>query len=586
MQRRSNQKNIFKPSNNNSLEVIVNCSPRETRIAVLQNKQLMEYRVEREERVAGSIFKGIVQNVLPGMDAAFIDIGLEKNAFLNIVDLLFEDSENTSTSLKRADIRRKKIRDLLKPGQEIMVQVVKGPHSTKGARVTTKISLPGRYVVLIPESKQISISKKIDDWKERDRLKRILESLIPEGFGAVVRTEAEGKASHEIHTDIAFLKQNWKQILYSAQTQRAPTCIHRDQTLLYRTLRDGFTEDIERIVIDDPEEYEKMNFLARLISPQLKNHIELYDQSTPIYDEYKIESELERLLQHKVSLKSGGYLVIDEMEALTAIDVNTGKQISNTSLGDAILKANMEAADEVCRQLRLRDMGGIIVIDFIDMESFQDRKQVQEYFSHKLGEDKARTRIGKISSLGLLELTRKRSGESITEAITDVCAKCNGQGRTPSKETVALWIERDMKRIREEPSMVFYIECHPEIVEVLVGHEGQIIELLEHELQREIYVRANIEMAYADYTLRVTHLSELEVTNQSYRRSQFLDCNIRRSSLDEQYKASAWTDDGYLVLLSEGGIGLSGHRARICLQEIRRSYATGEIVVPANLVKR
>ncbi|MDM7921244.1 MAG: Rne/Rng family ribonuclease, partial [Pyrinomonadaceae bacterium] len=312
----------------------------------------MEYRVEREERVVGSIFKGIVQNVLPGMDAAFVDIGLERNAFLYVADILPDDpADNSPASLKRSELRRRKIKELIKPGQEIMVQVTKGPRGTKGVRVSTRISLPGRYVVLMPESTHVGVSRKIDDRGERERLRKIGDKIVPEGFGLILRTECEGRTETELKADVKFLLQLWGQVLTSAKKQRAPAVVHRDQTLLYRTVRDMFGDEIDRMVIDDPDEYEKVHLVANVVAPKMRDKIVLYDRDVPIFDAYNVERELERLLQHKVWLKSGGYLVVDEMEALTAIDINTGKQIGSTSLNDTILRANMEAAAEVCRCL-------------------------------------------------------------------------------------------------------------------------------------------------------------------------------------------------------------------------------------------
>ncbi|HXH61151.1 MAG TPA: Rne/Rng family ribonuclease, partial [Fimbriimonadaceae bacterium] len=311
-----------------NIEIIVNCASRETRIAVLENQKLMEYRVEREERVVGSIFKGIVQNVLPGMDAAFVDIGLERNAFLYVADILPDDAgDGSPASIRRSELRRRKIKELIKPGQELMVQVTKGPRGTKGARVTTRISLPGRYVVLMPEGNHLGVSKRIEDRKERDRLRRIGEKLIPEGFGLVLRTECEGRTQTELKADIQFLQQLWSQVIEAAKRQRAPAVVHRDQTLLYRTIRDVFGDEIDRLVIDDPDEYEKVSLVAGMVAPKLKEKIHLYDGDEPIYDRYNVERDLDRLLEHKVWLKAGGYLVIDETEALTAIDINTGKQV-------------------------------------------------------------------------------------------------------------------------------------------------------------------------------------------------------------------------------------------------------------------
>ena len=569
-----------------NVEIIVNVSNRETRIAMLENAELMEYRVEREERVVGSIFKGIVQNVLPGMDAAFVDIGLERNAFLYVADILPDDpSDNSPASLKRSELRRRKIKELIKPGQEIMVQVTKGPRGTKGARVSTRIALPGRYVVLMPESTHVGVSRKIEDRAERERLRRVGDKIVPEGFGMILRTECEGRTESELKADVVFLQQLWAQVLQAARKQRAPTCVHRDQTLLYRTVRDMFGDEISKMVIDDPDEYEKVHLAASIVAPAMREKIYLYDKDVPVFDAYNVERELERLLQHRVPLRSGGHLVVDEMEALTAIDINTGKQVGSTSLSDTILRANLEAADEVCRQLRLRDMGGIIVIDFIDMESAEDRKKVLAHFTKRLERDRARTRVGRISSLGLVEITRKRTGESVTEAITDVCPMCDGRGRISSKETVSLWIERDMWRRATEAGNAFLVECHPAAVEALIGPDGENVEELEHEMRRGIYIRANFDMEYEEYEIRTGSIEQFDRECMGYRRAQVLECNVRRSSFETLNKIVGWTDSGYYIELLDGA-DYVGHRAKVCLQDIRRSFAVADVILPGTLVTR
>lgn len=562
------------------VEILVNCSNRETRIAVLEDGDLMEYRVEREERVVGSIFKGIVQNVLPGMDAAFVDIGLERNAFLYVADILPDEGmDNSPASMRRSELRRRKIADLLKSGQQIMVQVTKGPRGTKGARVTTRVSLPGRYVVLMPETSSVGVSRKIEDRSERERLRKVGEKICPPGFGLILRTECEGRTEAELKSDTAFLVELWGQVLNNAKRMRAPACVHRDQTLLYRTVRDMFGEEIDRMVIDDPDEYEKVHLVARLVAPAMREKTQLYDKEAPIFDAFGIERELDRLLQQKVWLKSGVYLVVDEMEALTAIDINTGKLVGSTSLSDTILKANLEAADEVCRQLRLKDMGGIIVIDFIDMENEADKKKLLEHFKDRLARDRARTRIGRISSLGLVEITRKRTGESVTEAITDVCQMCLGRGRIPSKETVSLWIERDMWRKMDEPGNAFLVECHPAVVETLIGADGENVEMLEHEMQRGIYIRANFDMEYEEYEITTGTIEEFDREQMGYRRAQVVECNVRRSAFEQLGKIVGWTDGGYYIELMDGA-DFIGHRVKVCLQDIRRSYAVADVILP------
>ena len=540
----------------------------------------MEYRVEREERVVGSIFKGIVQNVLPGMDAAFVDIGLERNAFLYVADIIPDDINDASpASVRRSELRRRKIKELIRPGQELMVQVTKGPRGTKGARVTTRISLPGRYVVLMPEGNHLGVSRKIEDRKERERLRRVGDKILPPGFGLILRTECEGRTEAELKADVMFLKQLWTQVLENAKRLRAPVVVHRDQTLLYRTIRDAFGDEIDRLVIDDPEEYEKVSLVAGMVAPKLKSRISLYDKEEPVFDHYGIEKDLDRLLEHKVWLRSGGYLVVDETEALTAIDINTGKQVGSTSLSDTILKTNMEAAEEVCRQLRLRDMGGIIVIDFIDMDEASDRKKLLDHFEAMLGRDSSRTRVGKVSSLGLIEITRKRTGESVTEAITSVCPMCEGRGRIASSDTVGLWIEREMRRKLAEQGNAFFIECHPAVVESLIGLDGEGIEELEHELKRGLYIRANVDFDFEDFEIESGSIEDFDRKHMGFRRAQVLECNVRRSSTEAQGKAVGWTDTGYYVELLDGSEHI-GHRAKVVLQDIRRSFAVADVILP------
>jgi ribonuclease G len=561
-------------------EIIVNVTPRETRIAVVEDGQLMELRVEREERVVGSIYKGIVQNVLPGMDAAFVDIGLERNAFLYVADILPEEDNNgdSPASIKRSELRRRQIKDLLRPGQEIMVQVIKGPRGTKGARVSSRVALPGRYVVLMPTGNHVGVSRKIDSRDERDRLKRIGDRIRPSGFGLVMRTECEGRTERDLKADTQFLVHTWKKIEENARRIKAPACIYRDQTLLYRTVRDMLGEEINRMVIDDPDEFEKVHMIMEVVMPAMRGRIQLYDGETPIFDNYGIERDLEKFLKQKVWLKSGAYLVMDEMEAITAIDVNTGKNVGSTNLADTILRANLEAAEEVARQLRLRDMGGIIVVDFIDMASAADRKKLLTHFQNVLKRDRARTRVGRVSSLGLIELTRKRTDESVSQALTSVCPTCSGQGRVPSNDTVSLWVERDLRRQLSDPGNAFLVECSPAVGEALIGADGENVENLEHLLRRAIYVRSNPTLPHDEYSIRAGTIEELDREVMGFRRAQVVECNVRNSMLSGSEKAVGWTDGGYYIELIEGDVHV-GRRVKVCLEDIRRSFAVASVIL-------
>ncbi|MCW5933784.1 MAG: Rne/Rng family ribonuclease [Fimbriimonadia bacterium] len=556
-------------------EILVNIAPRETRIAALEDGQLMELRVEREERVVGSLYKGVVENVLPGMDAAFVDIGLERNAFLYVGDILHDGDEGDTpgANLKRSELKKRKINELIRSGQEIIVQVIKGPRGTKGARVSTRITLPGRFVVLMPDGNHLGVSRKIEDRAERDRLKEIGQRLHPPGYGLIIRTESEGKTEKELQQDIQFLKESWEAISKKIASTPAPALVHTDDSLLYRMLRDVFSVDVDKLVIDDPEEYERVHEVIAHLSPRLKSHVHLYDKQEPIFEHYKIEKEMERLLRRKVWLKSGGYLTIDETEAFTAIDINTGKFTGKTSLADTILKTNLEAIDEVCRQLRLRDMGGIIVIDFIDMTRASDNRQVMQALQRTLKRDRARFRIGKISSLGLVELTRKRTGESLPESLSITCPLCHGRGRLPSPETVSLWLEHELAgRARKDNVEAYLIEAHPQVTEHMVGEDGENVELLEHSLRKALFIRARHDLNIEDYHITGGSIDAFKRQYLPYRRAQVLEAKIVPSAIDEEEKVG-WVD-GYLIQWEEEAP--LGPVSKVVIGEVRRSYAFAE----------
>jgi len=558
-----------------SKEIIVNVDTRETRVAVVENAKLVELHVEREERVVGSIYKCKVANVLPGMDAAFVDIGLERNAFLYVADVLAEADEDMPSSKREA--RDVHIKDVLKVGQEVLVQVVKGPRGTKGARVSTRISLPGRYLVLMPESENIGISRKIEDAGERDRLRRIAENIRPLGFGLIVRTEAEGKSDSELRQDLEFLVRMWSQIQDKARKVRAPGLVHQDLSLIYKTIRDVFSSDVSKMIIDSPVDYEKALELVGLLSPKLKSRIHLYEDSEPIFERFAIEAEIDRLLRRKVWLKSGGHITIDETEALTTIDVNTGKFVGSTSLSDTILKNNLEATEEIARQLRLRDIGGIIIIDFIDMTSQKDRQHVVSALEKALRKDRTRTKISNISPLGLVEMTRKRTGETISEVMTENCPYCQGRGRVASPETVSINIERSLRRLTAEgDDEAFVVTAHPDVVIQLVGPMGETIEEIERRLRRAVYVRADEKLHVEKYEIVPGDMQETERHLVPHTAGETVECEVVRNPFSILPRSTAWLD-GYLIDLANGGKYV-GQRVKAKLTEVRRSYALGEVI--------
>lgn len=558
-----------------SKEIIVNVDTRETRIALIESGKLVELHVEREERVVGSIYKCKVANVLAGMDAAFVDIGLERNAFLYVADVLPEMDDEFPTA-RRESSRMLRIKDVLKPGQELLVQVVKGPRGTKGARVSTRVSLPGRYLVLMPESDNTGISRKIESDIERDRLKKIADNMRPLGYGMIVRTEAEGRGEAELRKDLEFLLRMWSQIQEKAAKISAPGLVHQDLSLIYKTIRDVFGSDVNKMIIDSPVDYEKAIELIELISPKMRSRLQLYDEPEPIFERFAIESEIDSLLRRKVWLKSGGHLTIDSTEALTTIDVNTGKFIGSTSLSDTILKTNLDAVTEIARQLRLRDIGGIIVLDFIDMTSMKDRQKVVSVLEKELHRDRTRTKICHISPLGLIEMTRKRTGETLTEIVTEVCPYCQGKGRVESADTVSLKIERELRRLSSETDEeAFLVNANPDVALHLVGSGGEVIDEIERRLRRAIYVRAVESLHMEKFEITPGDMQEMERHMLPWKKDEVVDCHVVRNPFSTLPRASAWLD-GYLVDLENGGKHI-GKRVKARLSDIRRSYALGEV---------
>lgn len=620
-----------------SKEIVVNVGERETRIAVLEEGKLAELHIEREERVVGSLYKARVENVLAGMDAAFVDIGLDRNAFLYVGDVLPTTEEGSGTddrtehstgrrgsrldaamdadnedgaedaddgedeapeagepssagrrpmgrrnSTRRSVLRHQKIKDVLKIGQELLVQVIKGPRGTKGARVSTRISLPGRYLVLMPEADNIGVSRKIEDGKERDRLKKIGEKLREPGFGIIIRTEAEDKTEAELKADKEFLLKLWRQVQESARKTRAPALIHQDLTLVYKTIRDVFGSDVQRLVVDDPREYEKANELLDMVSPKLRGRVQLYAGETPVFDHYNIETEIDKSLKRKVWLRSGGYLIIDETEALTVIDINTGKFTGGSSLNETIVKTNIDAASEIARQLRLRDIGGIIVIDFIDMNNPRDKQQVIKSLENALKKDRSRTKISSISNLGLVEMTRKRTGETMDAFMTEPCQYCGGRGKVASAETVSLMAERELVRAARNAKVkkeAFLLTCHPDVAELLVGPDGENVDRIEREIQRAVYIRAEPEQHLEKVDIVPGDIAEFDRKYNAYRRQQVVECQVARS-LQTEDAVVGWSE-GFLLTLNDGKKWL-GQRVKARITETRRSYAAAVIVPGTN----
>src|SRR4051794_6486972 len=425
--------------------IVINADGPETRVALVEDGFLGELYIERkrERGIAGNIYKGRVERVLPGMQAAFVNIGLEKSAYLHVSDVRGTpddlkrlmssesnragDDEDEDADAARGGGGGARIEDLLKEGQEIVVQVTKEPISTKGARTTRYTSLPGRHLVFMPTVDHIGISRRIASDKERRRLREIVDSMRPAGSGFIVRTVADGVSERELRSDMEFLIKLWNEVVRRAEGGRCPALIYNDLDLLLRTVRDLFTADVEKLIIDSRPEYDRVKKFIAAFMPDFSGHIELYDGTDPIFDGYGIEVEIDRALERKVWLKSGGYLIIDQGEALTSIDVNTGKFVGKRNLEETITKTNMEACKEIADQLRLRNVGGIIVLDLIDMDRPQNREKVSKALAEALRNDKAKANVTTISELGLVEMTRKRTRESLSRSLTEPCAACEGK---------------------------------------------------------------------------------------------------------------------------------------------------------------
>jgi ribonuclease G len=497
---------LIKPVKKVHKEVIINAESLETRVAVLEDGKLEEFTIERssDERLVGSIYKGKVRNLEDGLKAAFVDIGFEKNAFLHYWDIVPASFDSGVEIVEREGRRRDKPRitqkdipRLYPPGTDIIVQVTKGPIGTKGPRVTTNLALPGRYLVLLPNSDQSGVSRKIENVEERQRLKKILRSLkIPDGMGVIIRTVGEAQQARYFVRDLALLLEEWKQIQDRINRQGPATCVFQEPDLIERTVRDFLTEDVERIVIDTPQQYDRIRDMIGRISRRSMSKVKVYGDSQPVFDRFNISRQLESAFSRQVHLKSGGYIVVDETEALVAIDVNTGRhKSSGKDQESTIVKVNLEAADEICRQLRLRNMGGLIVLDFIDMKSRRDQQSVYQRMKEGLRRDKAKTHILPISQLGLMEMTRQRHSESVRAAVYDDCPYCKGRGKVKSALTMSVEIQRKLseilkKRSRDDSDFQLRIVVNPTVLERLRTEDEQLLIALEKRYFGKLSFRA------------------------------------------------------------------------------------------------
>ena len=475
----------------------------------MEDHRLVELLVEREseERILGNIYKGKVTSVLPGMQAAFVDIGLDKNAFLHFSDvypcLPDPDTDFGEEGPEVPEQPPESISDLLQKGQEILVQVTKEAIGTKGPRVTMHISVAGRHLVLMPGAAQVGVSKKIEDRGERSRVKAILEEVVElDGFGFIVRTAAQGKDPEEFTADAKHLAKTWERLNGEAESKSAPACLQKELTLTSGLIRDFFTSDIDGLVIDSKERFERIAAYLEDFAPDLRSKITLYEDEIPIFDCFEVERELEAALDRRVPLPHGGYIGIDHTEALVAIDVNTGHYTGRRDPEETILRTNLDAAREIPRQLRLRDVGGIIVIDFIDMEAEENRQKVLRELRAHLQRDRSRTKTLKVSEMGLVEMTRKRVGPSLMQRFSERCPCCGGEGRVLSRETVARRVEQSLIR-----SAVYLYEsdvtlwAHPRLVDYLRTEHKSSLRNLKRLHGLSISLHGTEEMGLTGYKI-------------------------------------------------------------------------------------
>jgi ribonuclease G len=499
-------------------QILINADPWETRVAVLDDAALVELHIERGHAhgIAGNVYKGKVIRVLPGMQAAFVDIGLEKAAFLHVSDLAAPEDiadeppdvdeardelgDDELAAPRRRSTPLPPIEERLSKGDELLVQVAKEPIGSKGARVTAHVSLPGRYLVLMPGTRHLGISRRIEDLEERDRLRAIVEAERPVEGGLIVRTACEGATKREIHYDIRYLTRLWALVRKTAESAPCPALVHRDLDLVLRTVRDLVAADVERLVVDAAPEYARVREFVETMMPRLASRVHHYQGVTPLFEQHGIETKIARALDRRVWLRSGGYLVIEQTESLTAIDVNTGRYIGKKSQEETVLRTNLEAAKQVVTQLRLRNLGGIIVIDFIDMEEPANRKKVFDVLQESMRADKARTNILRISELGLVEMTRKRTRESLGQLLSNPCPHCEGAGRVPSVETRAYDALRRARHAAATRAGTgpLVLRVHPDVATFLDGSGVPSLQALEGLIGRPVTVEAATDLAPAD----------------------------------------------------------------------------------------
>lgn len=491
-------------------ELIINVTFNETRIAFLENGVLVEFFIEKknDNSMVGNIYKGKVARIVPGMDAAFVDIGLAKSAFLYVGDIIldrmmyeeYDDSDYHVTLNER-------IEGVLEEGQELTVQVSREPIGQKGTRVTSKVTLPGRLLVLMPGTEHIGVSRRIEQEEERKKLATMLkDEICPKGYGLIARTASEGKSKEELEADLNFLKRIWESIQEKAKTVRAPSILHQDLGIIFRVIRDLHSHNLKKIIVDDAFVYERVGEFLKDYLPEQGCEVVYFDEKDPIFEVFGIEIEIAKLLHKKIWLKSGGYIVLDYTEALTVIDVNTGRYLGKKDLEDTILRTNLEAVKEIAYQIRLRNIGGIIIIDFIDMERKESRETVFQALIDALKKDRIKTFAYPISELGLVQITRKRTRHNIVNLLTEICPTCEGSGYIKSRYTVCYEVLRELRsHCSKEGGKRINVYLSPEVASLLYEEEKNSIEFIENTYNTKVNIIANPEFSVDSFQVEGLH---------------------------------------------------------------------------------
>jgi ribonuclease G len=507
-------------------QLIINVLDHETRVALLEDGTIVELYVDRgdDSDVAGNIYKGKVLRVLPGMQAAFVDIGLHQAAFIYVDDIHKNDFDEYERMFQIDDAepevepesnpepvfhegrRDFQIEELISEGQEVLAQVVKSPIGTKGARISSFISLPGRFLVLMPKSDHIGISRRIEDEAERERLRNSVFNLRSNSHGYIVRTAAEGEPEEKLASEMSFLNNLWADIQKKYEKAPTPSKLHQEISVSLRAVRDLLIHEVEKLVIDSKPTYDAVLSFLNTYMPGLKDHVVLYDGAEPVFDAYNLEGDISRALKRKVWLKSGGYITIEHTEALVAVDVNTGRYVGKHNLEETILKTNLEAVKEIAYQIRLRDIGGIIIIDFIDMDKKANQEKVFNALTEALEKDKSKTHVLPMSEMGLIQMTRKRTREPLTRILCEPCDYCDGEGYIISKQSICYTIFRDILRESQEMNGIrLTLRVNPQIAELLHGEENHLITDLEKTIGKQIVIYPNTTYHVEEYDIFEIH---------------------------------------------------------------------------------